>query len=258
MQELLEIMRLLREKCPWDRKQTSMSLSQYAIEEAYEVEDAIHTGDLLHIKEELGDLLFQVVFQAQLYAEQHAFNFDDVLQTLKEKLIRRHPHVFDENARVLDEQQVKLLWQQIKDKERATRDKRFVSRLEKIKLGASVVQAQQVQAYAAQLNFDWDDVQGAWQKFDEELAELNEAIAAQNTSDIHAEFGDCLFALINIGRKLSLDSDAALKQTIRKFRHRFAYIEQQLASKGLTPEQCDLSQLDALWNEAKVEERKNE
>lgn len=254
MQDLLDLMQTLRRECPWDQKQTPESLTKYAIEEAYEVDAAVRSGDIAHVKEELGDLLLQVVFQSQMYAEQGAFNFQDVVETLKEKLIRRHPHVFEPNFQNLDETGVNQLWQQIKAQEKQQQQKP-VSRLEKVKVGASIDQAQKIQHYAATLNFDWADVDGAWQKLDEELQELREATKANDTRHIQEELGDCLFAMINVGRKLDQNCDQALHGTIAKFRKRFAYIEQALAQQNLTPEQCDLARLDQLWDEAKAHER---
>ncbi len=251
MQQLLQIMQTLRAQCPWDKAQTPESLTKYAIEEAYEVEAAVHAKDTMHVKEELGDLLLQVIFQAQMYSEQGAFNFQDVVDTLTEKLIRRHPHVFNPEFKQLNEAEVSALWQQIKQQEKIAKGEQFVSRLEQVKLGASVTQAQKLQQYAAQLNFDWENVDGAWQKLQEELAELQHAIQNNTQAEIEEELGDSLFSLINVGRKLSLDCDHALRATIFKFRSRFAYIEQKLAEKNRLPEQCSLTELDVLWNEAK-------
>lgn len=254
MQDLLDLMQTLRRECPWDQKQTPESLTKFAIEEAYEVDAAVRLGDVAHVKEELGDLLLQVIFQSQMYAEQGAFEFQDVVDTLKEKLIRRHPHVFDPNFQNLDEAGVNQLWQQIKALEKQQQQKP-ISRLDKVKVGASIDQAQKIQQYAATLNFDWADVDGAWLKLDEELQELREAMKANDIQHIQEELGDCLFAMINVGRKLDQNCDQALHGTIAKFRNRFAYIEQALAQQNLTPEQCDLAQLDKLWDEAKAHER---
>lgn len=255
MHNLLEIMSKLRRECPWDRAQTPESLTQYAIEEAYEVEAAIRSKDTLHIQEELGDLLLQVIFQSEMYAEQGAFNFQDVVDGLKEKLIRRHPHIFDSDKKDFTEQQVSELWQQIKQQEKEAAPHKNRSRLDKVKVGSSIMQAQTLQSYAADLKFDWDHVDGAWQKLDEEVAELKEAIAMQDETHIAEELGDCLFSLINVGRKLDQSCEQALLGTVHKFRQRFAYIEQQLALTQRTPEQCDLSELDQLWNEAKKDEK---
>ena len=255
MQQLLEIMQTLREKCPWDQAQTPQKLTKYAIEEAYEVDAAVRSGDAMHVKEELGDLLLQVIFQSQMYSEQNLFNFDDVVETLKQKLIRRHPHVFDENYQQLDEQQVADLWQDIKRQEKKAQGKTQVSRLDQIKSGPSVNQAQKLQHHAAQMRFDWDNVEGAFAKLEEEVAELKHAISTENQADIHDELGDCLFSMVNVGRKLNQDCESALLSTIHKFRTRFAYIENALSMQNLTPEQCDLTKLDQLWDAAKAHER---
>lgn len=254
MQQLLEIMQILREKCPWDQAQTPDSLTRYAIEEAYEVEAAVRSADTEHVKEELGDLLLQVIFQSQMYAEQGAFTFDDVVETLRQKLIRRHPHVFDENYQDLDEQQVSELWQDIKRQERKAKGQPR-SRLDQIKNGPALSQAQQLQQYAAQMRFDWDQVDGAFAKLEEEILELKEAVASENQQDIQDELGDTLFSLINVGRKLNQNCEMALLSTTHKFRTRFGYIEARLQEQNLQPEQCDLSYLDQLWDAAKHEER---
>lgn len=255
MQQLLDIMQLLREKCPWDQAQTPHSLTRYAIEEAYEVEAAIREGDAAHIKEELGDLLLQVIFQSQMHAEQGLFDFNDVVEVLTQKLIRRHPHVFDENEQQLDEQQVALLWQDIKRQEKKAQDRAFVSRLDQIKVGPSMAQAQKLQHHAAQMRFDWDNVQGAFDKLEEEVGELKAAIETQDPAQIQDELGDCLFSMVNVGRKLNQDCEIALLGTVHKFRTRFAYIEAQLYAQNLQPEQCDLTYLDQLWDAAKQHER---
>lgn len=254
MQQLLEIMQTLREKCPWDKAQTPESLTRYAIEEAYEVEAAVRTGDTEHIKEELGDLLLQVIFQSQMYTEQGAFTFDDVVETLKAKLIRRHPHVFDDSYQNLDEQQVSELWQDIKRQERKTKGQ-SKSVLEQIKNGPAISQAQNLQKFAADMRFDWDKVEGAFDKLEEEILELKEAVASEDQQHIHEELGDTLFSLINVGRKLNQNCEMSLLSTIHKFRTRFAYIEARLQEQNLQPQQCDLSYLDQLWDAAKHVER---
>jgi MazG family protein len=251
MQQLLTLMHRLRQECPWNQAQTLNSLSQYAIEEAYEVDAAIRGDDPLQLKEELGDLLLQVVFQAELLSEQGQFDFQDVVDGLKQKLIRRHPHVFAAAAQPVPDSAA-ALWRQMKQQEQQAKGQQM-SRLDEIKAGPSICQAQQLQVLAAQFNFDWPDLEGAWLKLDEELLELKQAIDAQDQAHILEELGDSLFALVNVGRKLQQDSDQAMWATIRKFRRRFAYIEQQLAQQGLRLEQCSLQQLDALWDAAKDE-----
>lgn len=267
LDDLLQIMRQLRQECPWDRAQTLQSLSRYAIEEAYEVEAAIRSGDHAAIRDELGDLLLQVVFQAQLLSEpsvdrdlsnqgqneitNQTFNFYDVVNGLAHKLIRRHPHVFgDQQAN--DAQQVSQLWEQVKLAERQGTPRR----LDEIKPGPALNQAQDLQKQAAKLGFDWPDIQGATAKLHEELAELEQAMAGQQIAQIEDELGDCFFALVNVARKLNIQSETALLGTIHKFRQRFAYIEDQLAAQGKTPEQSNLAEMDQLWDQAKIQLKK--
>lgn len=249
MQNLLNIMQTLREKCPWDQAQTPQSLTQYAIEEAYEVEQAVRSGDVEHIKEELGDLLLQVVFQAQMYSEQGAFNFQDVVDGLTAKLMRRHPHVFEaEKFQQLTEVEVSALWQQIKAQEKQGQ---APSRLDQIKHAPALIQAEQIQKNVAKVGFDFANVADAYGKVEEELAELQLAIEIQDSDEIQAEFGDCLFSLINVGRKLGVSSELALLGTIDKFRSRFSYIEAQAEQQMKTVESMSLVEMDQLWEQAK-------
>ena len=249
MDKLLAVMRELREKCPWDQQQTPQSLTPYAIEEAYEVEAAIRDGQPEEIRDELGDLLLQVVFQAQMYSEQGAFDFNDVVDAITEKLIRRHPHVFQaEKFSQLNSADVMLLWKQIKQQEKQGK---AYSRLDEIKHGPTLQQAEQIQKKAAQIGFDFADVESAYEKLNEELAELQQAIQKQNSDEILDEFGDCLFSLVNVGRKLGLSSEMALLSTIHKFRTRFAFIEDQAQQQNRKIEQLSLDEMDRLWEQAK-------
>ena len=249
MDKLLAVMRELRGKCPWDQQQTPQSLTPYAIEEAYEVEAAIRVGQPEEIRDELGDLLLQVVFQAQMYSEQGAFDFNDVVHAITEKLIRRHPHVFQaENFSQLNLADVMLLWKQIKQQEKHGKAH---SRLDEIKHGPTLQQAEQIQKKAAQIGFDFADVESAYEKLNEELAELQQAIQKQNSDEILDEFGDCLFSLVNVGRKLGLSSEMALLSTIHKFRTRFAFIEDQAQQQNRKIEQLSLDEMDRLWEQAK-------
>ncbi len=251
MEKLLNIMQELRQKCPWDQQQTPSSLTRYAIEEAYEVEAAIRVGDLDEIRNELGDLLLQVVFQSQMYSEQGAFNFQDVVDAISEKLIRRHPHVFQaEQFENLNSEQVSELWKQIKQQEKQGKAQ---SRLDEVKHAPALVQAQEIQKKAAQLGFDFETLEDAYGKLDEELGELQHAIKAQKADEIEEEFGDCLFSLINVGRKLGLSSETALLATIHKFRSRFAYIEQQAQRQDKDLQEMSLAEMDELWEQAKVQ-----
>lgn len=249
MEKLLEIMRELRQKCPWDQQQTPESLTRYAIEEAYEVEAAIRVGDLDEIRQELGDLLLQVVFQSQMFSEQGAFDFHDVVDAISEKLIRRHPHVFQaEKFQNLNPEQVSELWKQIKQQEKQGKPR---SRLDEVKHAPALVQADEIQKKAAQLGFDFETVEDAYGKLDEELAELQQALKTGKTDEIQEEFGDCLFSLINVGRKLGLSSETALLATIHKFRSRFAYIEQQAHRQQKDLQEMSLAEMDQLWEQAK-------
>lgn len=244
--ELLAIMQRLRNECPWDKAQTPQSLTRYAIEEAYEVEAAIRDGHPDEIKDELADLLLQVVFQAQMHAETQQFDFMDIVQHLSKKLMRRHPHVFAEKS-AENAQDVNQLWEQVKLEERGGQRRR----LDHVKAGPALMQAQELQKQAAKVGFDWPDVAGATDKLNEEIDELRVAIEGQNKDEITDELGDCFFALVNVARKLNVQSEVATLGTIHKFRQRFGYIEDQLALQGKTPETSNLEEMDQLWNEAK-------
>ncbi|OTG76109.1 nucleoside triphosphate pyrophosphohydrolase [Acinetobacter sp. ANC 4169] len=249
MDQLLTVMRELREKCPWDQQQTPQSLTRYAIEEAYEVEAAVRQGKPEEVRDELGDLLLQVVFQAQMYSEQGAFDFNDVVNAITEKLIRRHPHVFQaQQYSQLSAEDVSILWQQIKQQEKQGKAQ---SRLDEIKHGPAIQQAHEIQKNAAQIGFDFPDVAGAYGKLNEELGELQQAMQKQNSDEIFDEFGDCLFSLINVGRKLGLSSEMALLSTIHKFRTRFAFIEDQAQQQHKNIEALSLEEMDLLWEQAK-------
>ena len=259
MEQLLAIMKQLRAECPWDREQTPETLTRYAIEEAYEVEEAIRTGDVNDIKNELGDLLLQVVFQSQMYSEQDAFNFDDVVEAICQKLIRRHPHVFQkaqfENSTT---DQVSVLWQDIKtqEKQQQVKQGKAPSRLSEVKHGPALTQAEDIQKNVAKVGFDFPDVMQAYDKVKEELSEFEEAMQSEKTDEIVEEFGDCLFSLINVGRKLGISSEMALLGTIHKFKTRFAYIEDQINLKNKSLEDVTLQEMDQLWDQAKQKLKK--
>ncbi|MDR6543777.1 MazG family protein [Acinetobacter bereziniae] len=249
MEQLLVIMKQLRTECPWDREQTPESLTQFAIEEAYEVEEAVRSGNIDEIKNELGDLLLQVVFQSQMYSEQGAFDFNDVVDAICQKLIRRHPHVFQKQKfENLTPEQVSSLWQEIKKQEKQGK---VQSRLDTVKHGPALTQAENIQKNVAKVGFDFPDVTQAYDKVREELAEFEEAMQAGESEKIIEEFGDCLFSLINVGRKLNISSEMALLTTIFKFKSRFAYIEEQINSKNKKIEEVTLTEMDQLWDEAK-------
>ncbi|TXD96881.1 nucleoside triphosphate pyrophosphohydrolase [Psychrobacter frigidicola] len=261
--DLLGLMARLRADCPWDQKQSNHSLIPYAIEEAYELAEAVQTDDDEDIKGELGDVLLQVVFHCQLYAEQGRFDISDVMTTLQEKLIRRHPHVFEAES-LADEVAVKDRWDEIKAEENHARELRGKPRrrLDVTKAGSALMQAQEVQKQASKLGFDWDDITGALDKLDEEVSELKAELRDKskdeiktNITDIEKELGDCMFALVNVARKLNLDAEAAALTCVHKFKSRFGYIEAQLEAAGRRLEDSNLTEMDALWEEAKQHER---
>ena len=261
MSDLLALMARLRIDCPWDKKQDNHSLIPYALEEVYELVDAIQDNDDEDIAGELGDVLLQVVFHCQLYAEQGRFDFSDVVQTLQEKLIRRHPHVFDAEN-LPDKDAVKARWDEIKAFEKAARAKRGKPRrtLDATKAGSALMQAQAIQKQASKLGFDWDGVAGAVDKLDEEIDELKALIptddqistlSADTRRELEKELGDCLFALVNVARKLDFDAEAAVLTCVHKFKSRFGHIETQLAAKGSSVEASNLAEMEALWQDAK-------
>ena len=263
LDDLLSLMARLRVDCPWDKKQSNHSLIPYAIEEAYELGEAVQSDDDEDIKGELGDVLLQVVFHCQMYAEQGRFDISDVITTLQEKLIRRHPHVFEAET-LKDDAAVKVRWDEIKAEEQQAREARGKPkrRLDNTKAGSALMQAQDVQKQASKLGFDWEGVSGAFEKLDEEIAELkaeltnkSEIEVKANISDIEKELGDCMFALVNVARKLNLDAETATLTCVHKFKSRFGYIEEQLASAGKRLEDSDITEMDALWEAAKQHER---
>ena len=263
LNDLLALMARLRSDCPWDKKQSSHSLIPYAIEEAYELGEAVQSDDDEDIKGELGDVLLQVVFHCQLYAEQGRFDISDVITTLQEKLIRRHPHVFEAET-LTDEAAVKARWDEIKVEEQQARAARGKPkrRLDKTKAGSALMQAQEVQKQASKLGFDWEGVSGAFDKLDEEIAELKDELTDKspeerkaNIADIEKELGDCMFALVNVARKLNLDAETATLTCVHKFKSRFGYIEEQLSAAGKRLEDSDINEMDALWEAAKQHER---
>ncbi|WP_296402537.1 nucleoside triphosphate pyrophosphohydrolase [Psychrobacter sp.] len=263
MEDLVALMARLRADCPWDIKQTNHSLIPYAIEEAYELAEAIQEGDIEDIKGELGDVLLQVIFHCQIYAEQHQFDLADVVFTLQSKLIRRHPHVF-EAEQLPDEAAVKQRWDDIKAIETTERERRGKPKrsLDKVKAGSALMQAQSLQKAASKLGFDWDGVSDAIEKLEEEIAELkqilpsdlqleNEKLDEALKLELEKELGDCIFGLVNVARKLNLDAEAATLTCVHKFRSRFGFIEEQLAKQGKTAETSTLQEMDTLWELAK-------
>jgi MazG family protein len=249
---LLGIMARLRapDGCPWDREQTLATLRPYLLEETHEVLEAIESGDRREHCEELGDLLLQIVFHAQLAQEQREWDFADVADAISNKLVSRHPHVFGD-AKVADAEAVMSQWVKLKQQERAKKG-RGQSVLEGVPRELpSLARAERLTEKASRIGFDWPDLKGARAKVDEELRELDEAIAAGAPVEIEAEMGDVLFALANVARKAGVPPEEALRGTIGRFIARFEHVERGLATKGIPLGEATLADMDALWDEAK-------
>jgi ATP diphosphatase len=262
---LIEIMAALRTAgsgCPWDLEQTFSTIAPYTIEEAYEVADAIARNDLDDLKDELGDLLLQVVFHARMAEEQSAFAFNDVVRAITEKLIRRHPHVFGDK-RGLSPDQVKGLWAEIKAQEKAARRDTHgahtieeTSALAGIPAGRPALErALRLQQNAGRVGFDWRDPNAVLSKIHEEADEIASAIAAGDRNEMQDEIGDLLFAVVNLARHLDIDPETALRGANAKFERRFGSIERALAAAGKSPKESTLAEMDALWDAAKAEEK---
>ena len=268
IKRLLEIMTTLRgeDGCPWDKKQTIQSLRPYVIEESYEVVEAIEREDRNMLREELGDLLLQVIFQAHIAREEGDFNFAEVVRDLNEKIIRRHPHVFSD-ARADNPEEVRKTWRRIKREEKKVNEKDFFDNEKKeisdeigdgsilsdfSRSQPALLQAREIQEKAAEAGFDWDNIEPVLDKVEEEVAELREAVENNRPREVlEGELGDSLFALVNLARFLSLDPELALVSCLNRFRERFEYIERRAneSSEGL--KSYSLKQLDEWWEEAK-------
>jgi ATP diphosphatase len=258
---LLEIMAALRTPgsgCPWDLEQTFETIAPYTIEEAYEVADAIVRGNLDDLRDELGDLLLQVVFHARMAQEQGVFDFADVVESLTAKLLRRHPHVFGE-MRGLTPKAVEGLWERIKRAERAKtggQPSGHESALAGVPAALpALTRALKLQGKAGKVGFDWNDPRAVLAKIREEADEIERELAAGDHVTAGAEVGDLLFAVVNLARHLDVDPEAMLRATNQKFERRFAAIERALADRGKSPQTASLEEMDELWNEAKAAER---
>jgi nucleoside triphosphate diphosphatase len=257
LDRLLAIMAALRTPktgCPWDLEQNFATIAPYTIEEAYEVADAIARADLGDLKDELGDLLLQVVFHARMAQEQGAFDFGDVVEAITAKLIRRHPHVFgDAGAQTTDA--VNSLWERIKAEEKAARGRpEETGALAGVPVTLpALTRALKLQAKAGKVGFDWNDPRAMLHKIREEADEI-EAALDNDTAHAASEVGDLLFAAVNLARHLRADPEDVLRQTNRKFERRFASIESALAAQGKKPQDATLAEMDALWDEAKAQE----
>jgi nucleoside triphosphate diphosphatase len=255
--DLLGIMKRLRDPetgCLWDRAQTFETIAPYAIEEAYEVADAITRGDMKDLKDELGDLLLQVVFQAEIAQESGHFSFDDVVEAITSKMIRRHPHVF-RDKKIHSAQEIAENWKAIKQAEKQQKNDGktpFVSLLDTVSTKLPpVTQSIKLQAVAAKVGFDWNMIDPILEKLSEEINELRDAIKTNNTQDITGEYGDMFFVLTNLARHLKIDPEMALRMTNLKFRQRFFHIETSLHAKGETLENASLNEMETLWQQAK-------
>lgn len=259
--DLLYLMQRLRNPvigCPWDIKQTFKTIVPYTLEEVYEVIDTIERGDYPHLKEELGDLLFQVIFYSELADEQALFNFNDVVSTVVQKLVSRHPHVFPEGTleskrqsdQAPEELGIKKAWESIKKSERAEKGQHSI--LSDIPAGLpALTRAQKLQKRAASHGFDWPSIDGVLSKFEEESDELNTAIRQDDQESIEDELGDVIFTAVNMCRHFGLDAETVLRKSSRKFEHRFQYIEDQVKAKGQVLSEVSLDELDSLWDKAK-------
>jgi ATP diphosphatase len=264
---IMAALRTPRTGCPWDLEQNFSTIAPYTIEEAYEVEDAITRGDMADLREELGDLLLQVVFHARMAEEQGAFDFGDVVRGITEKLLRRHPHVFGK-AKELTPEAVKGLWDRIKHEERRGKASVRAGRrrgrgngrartLAGVPLALpALTRAFKLQEKAGKVGFDWNDARSVLKKIREEIEEISFEIERGDRSKVAGEIGDLLFAVVNLARHLDVDPEGAVRAANLKFERRFASIERALARCGKTPSASTLEEMDALWNRAKAAERK--
>lgn len=260
IKDLLAIMAALRTPgsgCPWDLEQNFATIAPYTIEEAYEVADAISRGDLEHLREELGDLLLQVVFHARMAEEASAFDFGDVVRAITEKLLRRHPHVFGDQ-RGLSADAVKQLWERIKVAEKAEKagSAEPAGALAGVPVALpALTRALKLQAKAGRVGFDWNDPLAVLAKIREEADEIEAEIVSGRRTEAAREVGDLLFAVVNLARHLDADPEDTLRATNAKFERRFAAIEQALAARGKSPKDATLAEMDALWDAAKAAEK---
>lgn len=274
LDDLIAIMVQLRNPqggCPWDLKQDFKSISPYTIEEAYEVVDAIDRGDRSDLCEELGDLLFQVVYHAQMASEEEAFVFDDVVQAISEKLVRRHPHVFGDDD-LKSDLEIKVMWDRIKQEEKSAKDSSELANasiLDDIPVGLpALTRAVKLQNKAAKVGFDWPDASFVFDKIEEELQEVREAysqarqegqdkaqeLSPRSREKLTEEIGDLMFVITNLARHMKIDPENAARGANNKFCSRFSYIEQELLNSGRSLDEASLEEMDALWDEAKTKE----
>ncbi|MGB5743130.1 MAG: nucleoside triphosphate pyrophosphohydrolase [Sedimenticolaceae bacterium] len=260
VQRLLTIMARLRDPeggCPWDRRQTYATIVPYTLEEAYEVADAIQRGDMRELRDELGDLLFQIVFYSQIAREEGQFDFHDVAQGICDKMVRRHPHVFAD-AKVTDEAQLRQAWEQNKAEERAGRHQAAeASQMDGVARALpALIRAEKLQKRAARVGFDWPDARGAFDKVREELDEVEAEVATIDPDRLQAELGDLLFAMVNVIRLLGMDAEQTLSRANEKFERRFRAMETLLGNSGRQDlRELSLEALDAAWEQVKEAEK---
>jgi XTP/dITP diphosphohydrolase len=245
--KLLKIMDELREQCPWDKKQTIESIRHLTIEETFELSDAILKDDLQEVKKELGDILLHIVFYSRIASETKAFNIKDVIDTLCEKLIYRHPHIYGD-VKAEDEEQVKQNWEQLKQTEKGG-NKTVMAGVPNSM--PALLKAYRIQEKARAVGFDWEKPEQVYEKVKEELAEFESEVKNKNIKNAESEFGDILFSLINYARFVNINPEDALEQTNKKFIHRFTYMEEKVKEQGRKIADCKLEELDVFWNEAK-------
>jgi tetrapyrrole methylase family protein/MazG family protein len=247
--EFVKIVAKLRgpDGCPWDREQTRETLKPFLVEEFYELIDALDNNDAEEIKEELGDLLFQIVLQSQLSHEQGTFNIDDVVEGIAQKMVKRHPHVFgDREMKTSDD--VREWWGKSKEKE----GKNYESAMDGVpKALPALIRAQKLQVNATKIGFDWDNIEDVFNKLDEEIGELKEAIHSKDKSEIEHELGDIFFVLVRISNFVNVHPEDALRKTVRKFIRRFHYMESGAVKQGRVLSDLSLEEMEVLWNEAK-------
>ena len=265
IEDLLEIMAMLRDAehgCPWDRKQTFKTIAPHTLEEVYEVVDTIEQEDYSHLANELGDLLFQVVFYAQLGREQGLFEFSDIVNQIGSKLLNRHPHVFPDATmesfgaeKVMTADQVVGKWEEIKRRERQAKSGGSASVLDDVPLAfPALTRARKIQKRAATVGFDWPDGEGVVAKLQEEMIELKEAVASGDEEHIQEELGDVYFSLVNLSRHLKKDPETSLRRANEKFENRFRRVEKKINAKGLDMRSMSLQELEQIWQEVKQEE----
>lgn len=252
-ERLKALMQRLRQECPWDSQQTFKTIAPYTIEESYEVSDAINRGDMKGLKEELGDLLFQVLFHAQMTSEeQGGYNLDDISDNLVRKMVDRHPHVFPKNSDCTNDKGLQKSWEVIKAEERKAKGQTGLLDDVAIALPA-LMRAEKLQKRAASVGFDWPDLTGVFDKISEETQEVTDAIISQDQDAIEDEIGDLLFAVTNLARKTGVDPEKALRRTNTKFSNRFRFIETTAKDNGQAMEDMDLDEMETLWQKAKSE-----